>query len=132
MKDCDLFYEIISDSDNNIKFILTNRDGYIIESYINYNLIFRIRVKREIKEYVLGTEGCFVATKQDYVIRDDNGKILVDSTREFGAGKITLFTSEHANGVCADQLGELGDVITACGGQDNVFKYFIAIGPDKE
>ena len=59
-----------------------NRDGYIIESYINYNLIFRIRVKREIKEYVLGTEGCFVATKQDYVIRDDNGKILVDSTHE--------------------------------------------------
>lgn len=82
MKDCDLFYEIISDSDNNIKFILTNRDGYIIDSYINYNLSFRIRVKREIKEYVLGTEGCVVSTKQDYVISDDNGKILVDSTHE--------------------------------------------------
>lgn len=59
-------------------------------------------------------------------------KILVDSTREFGAGKMAVFTAEHANGVCANQLGELGDVITKCGGHDNVFKYFIAIGPDKE
>ena len=59
-------------------------------------------------------------------------KILVDSTRELGAGKMTVFTAEHANGVCANQLGELGDAITACGGKDNVFKYFIAIGPDKE
>ena len=45
---------------------------------------------------------------------------------------MTLFTAEHAHGICADQLGELGDVITTCGGKDNVFKYFIAIGPDKE
>lgn len=66
------------------------------------------------------------------VINKDVKKILVDSTREIGAGKITLFTAERANGLCADQLGELGDVITGCGGKDNVFNYFIAIGPDKE
>lgn len=66
------------------------------------------------------------------VINKDVKKILVDSTKEIGAGKITLFTAEHVNGLCADQLGELGDVITGCGGKDNIFKYFIAIGPDKE
>lgn len=67
-----------------------------------------------------------------FVTNKDVKKILVDSTKELGAGKMTLFTAEHACGVCADKLGELGEVITACGGQDNVFKYFIAIGPDKE
>ena len=67
-----------------------------------------------------------------FVTDKDVKKILVDSARELEAGKITLFTAESANGVCADQLGELGDVITTCGGKDNVFKYFIAIGPDKE
>ena len=67
-----------------------------------------------------------------FVTNENVKKILVDSTKEFGAGKITLFTAQRANGVCADQLGELGDVITACGGHDNIFKYFIAIGPDKE
>ena len=67
-----------------------------------------------------------------FVTNKDVKKILADSTRELGAGKMTVFTAEHANGVCAEHLGELGDVITMCGGKDNVFKYFIAIGPDKE
>lgn len=67
-----------------------------------------------------------------FVTNKDVKKILVDSTRELGAGKMTLFTAEHVDGVCADQLGELGDVITGCGGKDNIFKYFIAIGPNKE
>ena len=67
-----------------------------------------------------------------FVTNKNVKKILVDSTRELGAGKMTVFTAEHANGVCADHLGELGDVITACGGQNDIFKYFIAIGPGKE
>lgn len=67
-----------------------------------------------------------------FVTNENVKKILVDSTKELGAGKMAVFTAEHANGVCANQLGELGDVITTCGGQDNVFKYFIAIGPNKE
>lgn len=67
-----------------------------------------------------------------FVTNKNLRKVLVDANRELGAGKMTLFAAEHADGVCADQLGELGDVITGCGGQDNIFKYFIAIGPDKE
>ena len=67
-----------------------------------------------------------------FVTNENVKKILVDSTKELGAGKMAVFTAEHANVVCADQLVELGYVITTCGGQDNVFKYFIAIGPNKE
>lgn len=67
-----------------------------------------------------------------FVTNKNLRKVLVDANRELGAGKMTLFAAEHVDGVCADQLGELGDVITTCGGQDNVFKYFIAIGPNKE
>lgn len=67
-----------------------------------------------------------------FVTNENVKKILVDSAKELGAGKMAVFTAEHGNGVCADQLGELGNLITECGGQDNIFKYFIAIGPDKE
>lgn len=67
-----------------------------------------------------------------FVTDKDVKKILVDSARELEAGKITLFTAESANGICGGQLGELGNLITECGGKDNIFKYFIAIGPDKE
>lgn len=67
-----------------------------------------------------------------FVTNEAVKKILVDSTRELGAGKMTVFTAEHVCGVRAEQLGELGNSITGCGGQDNIFKYFIAIGPDKE
>lgn len=67
-----------------------------------------------------------------FVTNENVKKILVDSTKELGSGKMAVFTAEHANGVCADHLGELGNVITTCGGKDNIFKYFIAIGPGKE
>lgn len=67
-----------------------------------------------------------------FVVDDNLKKVLIDAQKEFGAGNITIFTSKCADGLNADKLGELGNYITTCGGQDNIFKYFVAIGPDKK
>ena len=66
------------------------------------------------------------------VTHDGLKEILVDAKSEFGEGNVTIFTSKCADGLKADKLGELGNSITTCGGQDNIFKYFVAIGPDKK
>ena len=67
-----------------------------------------------------------------FVVDDNLKRALIDAQKEFGAGNITIFTSKCADGLKADKLGELGNSITTCGGQDNIFKYFVAIGPDKK
>lgn len=67
-----------------------------------------------------------------FVVDDNLKRVLIDAQKEFGAGNITIFTSKCADGLKADKLGELGNSITTCGGQDNIFKYFVAIGPDKK
>lgn len=65
------------------------------------------------------------------VTHDGLKEILVDAKSEFGEGNVTIFTAEYADGLNASKLGELGDSITTCGAQDNIFKYFVAIGPYK-
>lgn len=82
MRSCNLFVHVISDSDNNIVFTLTNEEGYLIEDYSNYSLKFRLKVKREIAEYTLGSDNCVVGQKQDYVYNDGYGKVRVPSTYE--------------------------------------------------
>lgn len=67
-----------------------------------------------------------------FVVNDDLKRVLIDAQKEFGAGNITIFTAKCADGLNSDKLGELGNSITTCGGQDNIFKYFVAIGPDKK
>ena len=67
-----------------------------------------------------------------FVVDDNLKRVLIDAQKEFGAGNITIFTAKCADGLNADKLGELGNSITTCGGQDNIFKYFVAIGPDKK
>ena len=67
-----------------------------------------------------------------FVVDDNLKTVLIDAQKEFGAGNITIFTSKCADGLKADKLGELGNSITTCGGHDNIFKYFVAIGPDKK
>ena len=67
-----------------------------------------------------------------FVVDDNLKRVLIDAQKEFGAGNITIFTSKCSDGLKADKLGELGNSITTCGGQDNIFKYFVAIGPDKK
>lgn len=67
-----------------------------------------------------------------FVVNDDLKRVLIDAQKEFRAGNITIFTAKCADGLNADKLGELGNSITTCGGQDNIFKYFVAIGPDKK
>lgn len=67
-----------------------------------------------------------------FVVDDNLKRVLIDAQKEFGAGNITIFTAKCADGLNADKLGELGNSITRCGGQDNIFKYFVAIGPDKK
>lgn len=70
--------------------------------------------------------------REVFVTNDNLKKVLVGAQREFGEGNMTVFTARHINGLSVDQLGELGDKIVKCGGQDNIFKYFVAIGPDKK
>lgn len=65
------------------------------------------------------------------VTHDGLKEILVDAHKEFGDGNVTIFTANYADGLNASKLGELGDSITKCGAQDNIFKYFVAIGPYK-
>ena len=65
------------------------------------------------------------------VTHDGLKEILVDAHKEFGDGNITIFTANYADGLNASKLGKLGDSITNCGAQDNIFKYFVAIGPYK-
>ena len=67
-----------------------------------------------------------------FVVDDNLKRVLIDAQKEFGAGNMTIFTSKCADGLKADKLGELGNSITTCGGHDNIFKYFVAIGPDKK
>lgn len=67
-----------------------------------------------------------------FVVNDDLKRVLIDAQKEIGAGNMTIFTAKCADGLNADKLGELGNSITTCGGQDNIFKYFVAIGPDKK
>lgn len=45
---------------------------------------------------------------------------------------MTLATTRMADCLSTDKLGELGEKIGSLGGKDDAFKYFIAIGPDKE
>lgn len=86
-----------------------------------------------------GTIGC---CSMAYALRGTRTKFTVDNSRilkvleaaqnEFGAGKMTIYSGWEAEGLTTDKLGNLGEVINSIGGNDNVFKYFIAIGPDKE
>lgn len=74
-----------------------------------------------------------IASPRGFTVTNGNlKKVLVGAQKEFGAGNITIFTGRNADGLNVDQLGELGNAISMCGGQDNVFKYFVAIGPDKK
>lgn len=82
--------------------------------------------------------GCSMA----YALRGTSTKFTVDNERiinilaaaqnEFGAGKMTIYSGWETEGLTTDKLGKLGEVINSFGASDNVFKYFIAIGPDKE
>ena len=86
-----------------------------------------------------GTIGC---CSMAYALRGTSTKFTVDDNRilkaleaaqnEFGAGKMTIYSGWETEGLTTDKLGKLGEVINSIGGNDNVFKYFIAIGPDKE
>ena len=86
-----------------------------------------------------GTIGC---CSMAYALRGTSTKYTVDNNRvlkvletaqnEFGAGKMTIYSGWETEGLTTDKLGKLGEVINSIGGNDNVFKYFIAIGPDKE
>ena len=86
-----------------------------------------------------GTIGC---CSMAYALRGTGTKFTVDNNRvlkvleaaqnEFGAGKMTIYSGWETEGLTTDKLGKLGEVINSIGGNDNVFKYFIAIGPDKE
>lgn len=86
-----------------------------------------------------GTIGC---CSMAYALRGTSTKFTVDNSRilkvleaaqnEFGAGKMTIYSGWETEGLTTDKLGKLGEVINSIGGNDNVFKYFIAIGPDKE
>lgn len=73
-----------------------------------------------------------VYRREVFLANENLKKVLVGAQREFGGGNMTIVTANHIKGLSANQLGELGDVIVKCGGQDNIFKYFIAIGPDKK
>ena len=75
---------------------------------------------------VLAFHGKFTVTN------DSLAKILADAQNEFGACKMTMFTGRVAESLTTDKLGEIGEEINSLGGKDNVFKYFIAIGPDKK